>query len=428
MSVLTDKLRELGIGVGWNHPFFLPALSRLTIVEDEKTETMSVQLNGKVRVNAAWAATLNEQELAGVLFHEIMHLMMNHAYRQENRTMMVTAEGHPRPISLFNITADMAINQVLKEMGVKLPGCAIYPPQGMEDKNTEQLYEQLAEQVRENGQGGGGAVLKLGRGSNGTGSKGGEGPQPCAGCGVEPGEEPGGGTGEGDKADGSGGPAGEPQTPQEWEQEWEKVAVQARNIAAGTEAGKALGRLFERRQAMRWKQLLKSTVARAVAQHGRDEQTMSRRNRRSPARIIFPGWKSTKVSVACIVDSSGSVSDEQLSKIVDEIVEIAHVGEARIYLVTHDAVVQFSGWVDGMDRTRVAQRTHIGRGGTAFTPAYEELDRQHKKFDAVIHLTDGYPCEPWPPAPRSGRRFVVALVAECTGGWPDGTQVVNVKV
>jgi predicted metal-dependent peptidase len=363
-----------------------------------------------------------------VLFHEIMHLMMNHAYRQENRTMMVTAEGHPRPISLFNITADMTINQVLKEMGVKLPSCAIYPPQGMEDKNTEQLYEQLAEQVRANGNGGGGAVLKLGRGSNGKGQGDQGGPQPCAGCGVEPGEGEGGGKGEGEDEKGAGGAAGEPQTDAEWEQEWEKVSVQARNIAAGTDAGKALGRLFERRQAMRWKQLLKSTVARAVAQHGRDEQTMTRRNRRSPARIIFPGWKSTKVSVACIVDSSGSVSDEQLTQIVDEIVEIAHVGEARIYLVTHDAAVQFSGWVDGMDRNRVAQRTHIGRGGTCFSVAYDELDRQHKKFDAVIHLTDGYPCEPWPAPPRSGRRFVVALVAECPGGWPDGTQVVKVKV
>jgi predicted metal-dependent peptidase len=428
MSALEDKLRELGIGGGWNHPFFLPALSRLNIKEDAKTPTMSVQMNGKVRVNPEWAKTLPDQELTGVLFHEIMHLMMNHAWRQENRTAMVTVPGMGT-VSLFNIAADMAINQVLKEMGVKLPQGALYPPSGDEDLNTEQLYEKLAEQAQQNSGGGGQGqkVLLLGRARGG----GETGPQPAAGCGVEPSDEPGGGTGSGEQEKGQGeaaGASGEPATAQEWEQEWEKVAVQARNIAAGTEAGKSLAKLFERRQAMRWKQLLKSTVARAVAQHGRDEQTMTRRNRRSPARIIFPGWKSTKVQVACIVDSSGSVSDEMLSKIVDEIVEIAHVGDARIYLVTHDAVVQFSGWVDGMDRGRVAQRTHIGRGGTRFSVAYEELDRIGKKFDACIHLTDGYPCETWPHPPRAGRRFIVALVADCSGGWPDGTTIVKVKV
>jgi predicted metal-dependent peptidase len=416
MSALVDKLRDLGIGVGWNHPFFLPALSRLNIVEDRATPTMSVQINGKVRVNPEWASKLGDQELAGVLFHEIMHLMMNHAYRQEGRSLMVqTASGSK--VSLFNVTADMAINLVLREMGVKLPEGAVYPPHGMEDKNAEQLYEVLSKEPEKAG---------IGRGAGGKGQGNGEGPpQPTAGCGVEPGEDGGKGGDKGEGEQEGQGAGGEEAT--DWEREWEKVAVQARNIAAGTAAGNSLMKLFEKRQAMRWKQLLKSTVARAIAQHGRDEQSMLKRNRRSPARMIYPGWMSRKVSVGVIVDSSGSVSDEQLTQIVDEIVEIAKVGEARLYLVVHDHIVQFSGWVDGTARERVAKNMR-GRGGTAFTPAYEEMARVHRKFDAVVHLTDGYPCETWPAPPRNGRRFIVGLVADCPGGWPDGSVIVKVKV
>lgn len=436
MSALVDKLRDLGIGVGWNHPFFLPALSRLTITETTTCPTMSVQMNGKVKVNPEFAARLPDQELAGVLFHEIMHLMMSHAFRVEGRTIMCSTPMGS--ISLFNICADMAINLVLRDMGVKLPDGAVYPPPGMEDLNAEQLYEALAKEPEKAGMGRAQARGGAGRGKQkqpggGGGDEGeqGQGPQPCGGCGVEPGdgEGEGGGGGEGDGGkDGQGQGQGEgPTTPEDWEREWEKVAVQARNIAAGTTAGNALARLFERRQAMRWKQLLKSTVARAVAQHGRDEQSMTRRNRRSPARIIYPGWMSRKVSVACIVDTSGSVSDEQLTQILSEVMDIAKVGEARIYLVTHDAQVQFSGWVDGTKRDQVA-RSFVGRGGTTFSVAYDELERVRRRFDAVIHLTDGYPCEPWPAPPKNGRRFIVALVADCKEGWPDTATVVRVKV
>lgn len=437
MSALEDKLRELGIGVGWNHPFFLPALSRLTITEDATVPTMRVRMDGHVKVNKDFANSLPDPELAGVLFHEIMHLMMKHAYRQEGRTLMCQDTAGNR-ISLFNVAADMAINNVLKEMGVRLPAGALYPPSGREDMNAEQLYELLASDPDKGGMGrkptGGRGKAKKDEAGGGGGAKGeGDGePAPCAGCGVDPVEGKGEGGAGDQKQDGNGQGQSQPgeagaEAGEDWEREWEKVAVQARNIAAGTEAGKALARLFEKKQPMRWKQLLKSTVSRAVAQHGRDEQTMTKRNRRSPARLIYPGWRSTKVKVGIIVDDSGSVSDEQLTKIVDEIQEIAKVGEARLYLVVHDAVVQFSGWVDGSSRERVA-RTFIGRGGTRFSVAYEEMDRVHKKFDAVIHLTDGFPCEPWPPAPRAGRRFVVALVADCQGGWPAGTQIVRVKV
>jgi predicted metal-dependent peptidase len=318
-----------------------------------------------------------------------MHLMMNHAHRQDGRNLMAVMEDG-REVPLWNIAADMAINQVLREMGISLPDGACYPPRGKEDQNAEQLYEHLAKESPKK------------RGSGGTG-------QAASGCGVMPGD-------------------GTPEEQEAHAEEWEKVAAQARSLSAGTVAGNALARLFERKEALRWESLCRSLISRAVAMHGRDSQTWTKRSRRSTGRVIFPGWKCTKATVCGVIDASGSVSDEALSRGVDQLQRIAEIAEARLYIVVHDYGVQTSGWVNGRDR-RAIERTVRGRGGTEFDQAYREVSRVPRRFDMMVHLTDGECFGAWPARPRNVQRLVVALLGECRPSQtPDGATVVRVKL
>lgn len=377
-SKLVTRIRDLGLGIGWKHPFLLPALAALTYRETDALPTMGVSLDGVVRVNPEWCGALPDEELQGVLCHEVMHLILMHVNRLEGRHL-----------KRFNRAADRALNHVLQEMHIPLPRRALYPPRGQEHLNAEQLYELEEEQPSDSKEGG---IPEVG-----------------AGCGVEPGD-------------------GDPASAEGAEEEWEKIAAQARAIAAGTVAGAAFGKLFERRQSIRWEQLIRSAVSRALATHGRDNQTWTRRSRRSPPGIILPGWKAERAVGAIIIDSSGSFSDQQFSSACDQVQRIAELAEARLYLVVHDSRVQFSAWINGKKRESL-QAAFRGRGGTYFAPAYDELARVQGRFDFAVHLTDGEGDNPWPACPPNVRHLIVALVGEVSPSpSPPGATTVKIDI
>lgn len=141
--------------------------------------------------------------------------------------------------------------------------------------------------------------------------------------------------------------------------------------------------------------------------HGRDDQCWMRRNRRSGAEgPQFPGWTAYKAQVAVVIDTSGSMSDEDLAEAVSNTVAIAKSTGVRIFVVVHDYVVHFAGWIQGANAPKVQSKL-VGRGGTDFKEAYKRVG-DAGKFDAMVHLTDGE-CE-WAPRPQTVKRLVVALL------------------
>jgi predicted metal-dependent peptidase len=420
VSDLPFKLRELGIGIGWSNPFLLPALSRITIIETKEVPTMGVKMDGTVGVNPDWAGKHSDAELAGVLCHEIMHLMMRHAERREGRTMMVTVQaegGGKLKLPLWNIAADMAINHTLAEMRIPLPKSAVYPPHGMEGYNAEQLYDELAKEAAKNpDKDGDGSLPGVQCGKD----------EPTSGCAAGEGDQPG---KDGRDDDANGGQPSDGQGGGVDPDEWEKIAAQARALAAGTESGNLLAKLMERRDPIRWEQLIRATVNQALATHGRDDQTWSKRSRRCPPGIILPGWKATKARVMGIIDASGSVGDDELARAIDQLQRVAEIAEARLYLIVHDHGVQTAGWVNGKSREAL-YRAVRGRGGTSFEPAYLAAAQAPGRFDAAIHLTDGEIWGDWPGKPKNVKRLVVALLGDCPSAVarPPGSMTVKVKL
>lgn len=381
-----SRIRKTLLRTGWQHPFFLIPAQRITLRIDPATKTASIDTRGVVRWNPEFLDSLADPELAGVICHEIMHALMNHAARKGSR-------DHKR----WNKAADRAINHALVTAGITLPTGALLPDYGQNDWTAEQLYD--SEPESEDGDDG-------------------DEPGPGQGCGQNP---------AGDDAGEGEDPSGDPPS----ERDWNETAVQAASMAGNKPGVGALVKALARPPArVRWRDVLKGACARAVAAHGHDDVSFSKISKRS-GEILYPGPIAYRALVAVAIDTSGSVPDAALEIALAEVCEISRISpEIAFYLVTHDAIVQWSGWIQGGKRGDATIRTAIsGRGGTYFDPAYRAIEGAGRRFDAMVHFTDGEPCDAsWPDKPRNVRKPVVALVGcASTHAVPSGWRVIEVE-
>lgn len=377
--------------------------------------TAAVDVKRRVYFHPLFARTLNDSELRFVLAHEVGHLLLIHLDRMQ---------GLQRERA--NRAADRALNQVLTRISdartpLTPPDCALFPDKGQEEWTFERLYEVEPEPPA--GDGGG-------NGNDGDGQQPGDGSE-----GNGDGSDPSDGGGQGGK---SGGPKKNPgqqkatsgcgvmDADEASQAENQALRAQAQiqahaavSVHAGTAAGDLLANLLKPPTAViPWSRLLMRTVSQASESHGDDDVSWSRRHRRSHGSMfVMPGGITCSATVAVIIDTSGSMTDEQLAQCVAETMAVAKASsEVGIYLVTHDAVVQHAGWIRGGVNAPSVQRALKGRGGTIFEPAYDAVATCGRKFDAVVHLTDGWGS--WPDAPPANcKRAIVGLVgAGCAEG------------
>jgi len=392
---ITDKAHSAMFGLGWRNPFFLPALPYVSF-EEAPVGTACVDASGRIRLDPDFIKRITDDQFTGVLAHEISHLLLLHRGRMGMRQ-------HER----WNRACDRAINQALREANIELPPDCLYPAQGQENWSAEQFYEVEPEDEESGG---------------GKGGKGGGGlPDPNArprvgsGCGVD--EAP-----EGDES------VPEADKPN-YDRQWRELAAQAQITARerGDGAGNALARLLDIPPAkVRWESIVRNAVSHAVAAHGRDDVTWTKRSRRSPVEgPQMPGWTAYKAQVAVVIDTSGSMSDTDITDAVSNTVAIARAAAVKLFLVVHDHIVQWKGWISAATGPKLAPKMK-GRGGTDFSEAYKAVG-EAGRFDALIHLTDGE-CT-WPEKPASAKRLVVALLgSKNRGGCPATATIIDASL
>jgi len=104
----------------------------------------------------------------------------------------------------------------------------------------------------------------------------------------------------------------------------------------------------------------------------------------------YPGMKARRAHrVAVAVDTSGSISDHDLSEFFAEIKGIWRQG-SEITIVEADQVVQHVWQYRGGGPPQKVS----GRQGTSFEPVMRWAVDQTNAFDALIYLTDGFAAEP----------------------------------
>ena len=153
-----------------------------------------------------------------------------------------------------------------------------------------------------------------------------------------------------------------------------------------------------------WQKILKKYVGTITANK---RKTRTRLNRRQPERFDLSGTMDDKVlKIVVAIDTSGSVDDDMIAKIFNEIFAILAKRKHDITVIECDAEVRrvYKARTPADIKLKVA-----GRGGTWFSPAIEYINNDKYFRDALlIYFTDGYG-ESEIPKPKTYRNMWVVI-------------------
>ena len=343
-----DRISKAKIALYRLFPFFSYLVENMSIYCDkEKVPTMGVNNKSECYYNPDFISKLSNEVLMGVLCHEVLHLAYNHPDRGQHRRIMV---GN---ISLWNIAIDIIVNNVLVANSIKLPEEGLIPSnneytfagytiQEISEKSGEDIYEELkkhfqqmskqpqkgkgGKEKEEGGQGGKGKgkgngnsitvsipedektgfdehSFEEGEGQDGEGSSSGKGKEK-----LEEGQDGKGSSGKGEKKE---------------EKDWSKITATAYNYAKqrGTEPA-GMGREFEvyNKSYINWRAYLRKEIGKRVPKN----YCWSRPSKKYISQDIYlPHIQGDSVKVLFSIDTSGSISGEELSKFVTEILAVA---------------------------------------------------------------------------------------------------------
>jgi len=125
--------------------------------------------------------------------------------------------------------------------------------------------------------------------------------------------------------------------------------------------------------------------------------TMRYPSRRAPDRIgIVPGRRSQREDpvVLAAVDTSGSMTNAELSQVADELTGLLRE-RVRVAYIQCDTRIVLDQWLRGSE----APRTALGRGGTDLRPPFSRSVLARYQPDLIVYFTDGYGPAPTSPPP-----------------------------
>ncbi len=360
-------------------PYLAVALYALMPVSDPSRGTFAVDEAWRLYVDPVRLAEWTVPEVAGVLLHEVGHLLRDHPGRA--RTVAVTSDFEGR---VWNIAADAEINDDLHAAGVALPGRPVLPATLKQPahRSAEFYYDRLL-----GGLDGTGpdvvlpATADCGPGCHGRGDTG------------------------ADSAAGS--TLGRGVSPVEAMLLRRRVAEEVIRMA-GVRAGTVPGGWVRWAEAtlhprLDWRRLLATTIRSSVAAvAGAADYSYQRPSRRHVPRVVLPAMQRPIPCVAVVIDTSASVSEKLLNLAWGEVHGcLRHLGVRRDLLSVY-AVDTKVHRMRGPVTRRVA---FTGGGGTDMGVGIAAALAARPKVDLVVVITDGL--TPW-PARRPRRPIVVA--------------------
>lgn len=351
-------------------PFLGALVLRLPMVQADPKWCRTTATDARAfYYNAQFLEGLTLDQTQFILAHEALHCALSHFARREHRAK-----------HRWDLACDLAINPLLIKDGLKPPPGAlyldqfegltaeeIYPSIADMDEETETLDQHLYDDESSDG----------GRGSGQSGSsqeQGGQGERPEA------------------ELDPNRGGAPQPKPLSETEREQLSVQWQQRLAGAAQQAlragklGGGLARLVDHllQPQLPWRMLL----AKYMTAISRDDYNYSRPSRRE-GTAIFPSLRSSQVDVVVVLDTSGSVSEDEIREFMSEVDAIKGQVRARVTLHACDAELAKDGpWEYEPWEEFKLPRDFTGGGGTRFTPVFEWAHGRDRQPDLLVYFTD----------------------------------------
>lgn len=137
-----------------------------------------------------------------------------------------------------------------------------------------------------------------------------------------------------------------------------------------------------------WKTELRYTIGSVPVPY---RKTMRVKNRRQPSRADILGRvPDRKINIAVALDTSGSVSNDEIKYFFNEVFNIIKDTKTEITLIECDADINAVFKLN--DKKDLSKISIQGRGGTCFTPVFEYVKNMKRTEypDILIFCTDGY--------------------------------------
>lgn len=351
-------------------PFLGALVLRLPMVQADPKWCRTTATDARAfYYNAQYLEGLSLDQTQFILAHEALHCALSHFARREHRAK-----------HRWDLACDLAINPLLIKDGLKPPPGALYMDQ-FEGLTAEEIYPSLADMDEETET----LDQHLYDNEDSDGSRG-------SGQGGSSQEQ--GGHGERSEAEPDPDRGGAPQPKPLSETEREQLSVQWQQRLAGAaqqalRAGKlggGLARLVDHllQPQLPWRMLL----AKYMTAISRDDYNYSRPSRREGS-AIFPSLRSSQVDVVVVLDTSGSVSEDEIREFMSEVDAIKGQVRARITLHACDAELAKDGpWEYEPWEEFKLPRDFTGGGGTRFTPVFEWAHGRDRQPDLLVYFTD----------------------------------------
>ena len=345
MSEALKKMTKARVSMLFSNPFFASLALRLQLVEDSNCPTAYTD-GSIIGYSPKYIESLTLNETISLIAHEVLHVANLHHLRRGSREFFK-----------WNKAADYAINIVLKDSGMEVSKDWLLN-EAYRGKSAESIYSTLPDDPKS--------------GSSGKGN--GEGNSKSM-----PGEVR-------DAKNDKGGSLS-PSEIAEKEAEVRQAVAQAASVA------KAQGKLpagMERfiTEIVSPKVDWRDALRKFVNQNVKDDFSFQRVNSRyAHMGVYLPSLHSEKLgNIVVAVDTSGSVSPNELSQFNAEINSILSEYDTTINVLYCDAAVKRMDTIDSKDLP--IKLNPVGGGGTRFSPVFERVQKEEIEPVCLIYLTD----------------------------------------
>ena len=386
MASTRDLMETARLRVWNKHPYIGAVLMSLRMVE-KPIGTLAVDAGWRMYYDPAKVQEWQGDLLAGVVAHEVWHVLRDHFGRRGER-------NH----KLWNIANDLEINSDITKAGWKLPEGVLLPKNfGLADGLlAEEYYDLLVQQMDQNKSGKGIPIPGMGEGEENSGTIG---SGNCGSCAGNPHECEKGNHGDGDDKgdDGEGSGTGPINS---WEQEVirrqaaQDIAQAAKgqgNMPAGL---KAWAEKYLQPPTIDWRKqlagLVRKTLTSAAGAVDHTFLKVSKKGigiRRCLGRKgpILPALHRPLPDVGVILDVSGSMMDGPAEAARSEIMGIVKAMGCPTTVYVADTQIA--------DTVKIRRAEDIGKlgetlGGTDMSAAITEVDGK-SRHNLLVVLTDG---------------------------------------
>ncbi|MFG2042378.1 VWA-like domain-containing protein [Dactylosporangium sp. NPDC048998] len=354
-------------------PYLASALYSLSVVPAWHLATMGVDRHWRLYVNPDFVAAHSVEELAGVWIHEVAHLLRDHHGRAD-RLVHADREDHHR----VNLAQDCEINDDLVEDGLALPVDRVEPKTfGLA---TGRLFEEYLAGIPRSPV----VYVQCGSGAHNG---------PVA------------------------GELGTDGAPAVRAVEADAIRRQTADAIRAHVRSRGTVPAGWRRWAdeiaepvIDWRRLLTGALRQAVVwASGAVDYTYARPGRRSGALpgVVLPSLRRPLPRVAIVIDTSGSMSADDLGAALGEVTGVLRAVGIRGNRVT---VLACDADVHAVTRVTKADQVQLGGGGgTDMRVGIERARAAPDPPNIIVVLTDG--ATPWPAEP-TGCRLIAGLVGE----------------